>query len=233
MSSIEKAEVKHHETVTMPVESSYAEEHHLSQHPMPHPQTGGEALRKLNPAPIGFGAFALCSFVLGLYNTGLITSLPQVAVGVAFGYGAMGQFICGICELIIGNMFAATTMLTYSGFFITFGVMMVPGSGFLSAAMESGGLAAVEKCMGLVQLGYAIAALLFLLGGLRQPIVVRLVLLQVFLAFFFGGVGGLAQVPKLTVASGWVSFTLALTAWYVMCGLLYTPDTTMIKIPLI
>ncbi|KAG0743019.1 hypothetical protein G6F57_006298 [Rhizopus arrhizus] len=232
MSSIDqKAEIKHHEAVDIAIESSYAEERNLSQHPSPHPHSGREALMKLNPAPIGFGAFALCSFVLGLYNSGLITHLPQVAIGVAFGYGAMGQFICGICELIIGNMFAATSMLTFSGFFFTFGIMIAPGSGFLSAAIEAGGEAEVGKCIGLVELGYAIAAFLFLLGALRQPILVRLVLLQVFLAFFFGAIGGLGGIAKFNVASGWVSFTLALTAWYVMCALLFTPETTMIKLP--
>lgn len=232
MSSIDqKPEVNHHETITIPTESSYSEERHISQHPTSHLQIGSAAFMKLNPAPLGFGAFALCAFVLGLYNTGLITSLPQVAVGVAFGYGAMGQFICGICELIIGNMFAATTMLTYSGFFLTFGIMMVPGSGFLSAAIENGGEAAVGKCIGLVELGYAIAAFLFFLGALRQPILVRLVLLQVFLAFFFGAIGGLGGIAKMNIASGWVSFTLSITAWYVMCALLFTPESTMIKLP--
>lgn len=232
MSSVDqKPEIKHQETVVIPIESSYAEERHISQHSSPHPHTGSAALAKLNPAPLGFGAFALCSFVLGLYNTGLITNLPQVATGVAFGYGAMGQFVCGICELIIGNMFAATTMLTYSGFFFTFGIMMVPGSGFLSAAVASGGEAAVAQCIGLVEIGYAIAAFLFLLGALRQPILIRLVLLQVFLAFLFGGIGGLAESSKMNMASGWVSFTLSLTAWYVMCALLFTPENTMIKLP--
>ncbi|KAI9281458.1 GPR1/FUN34/yaaH family-domain-containing protein [Sporodiniella umbellata] len=227
----QKPEFSHEETVAIPIESSYAEERHISQHPKPHPLTGSAALAKLNPAPLGFGAFALCSFVLGLYNTGLITNLPQVAIGVAFGYGAMGQFICGICELIIGNMFAATSMLTFSGFFLTFGIMMLPGSGFLSAAITSGGEAAVGQCIGLVEIGYAIAAFLFLLGALRQPVLIRFVLLQVFLAFLFGGIGGLAGSHKMNIASGWVSFTLALTAWYVMCALLFTPENTMIKLP--
>ncbi|OBZ80773.1 Ammonia transport outward protein 2 [Choanephora cucurbitarum] len=186
---------------------------------------------KFQPAPIGFGAFALCAFVLGLYNSGLIINLPQVAAGVAFGYGAMGQFICGICELVSGNMFAATTMLTFSGFFFTYGIMMIPSSGFFEFAMANGGIETVQLCMGLIQIGYAIAAFLFLLGTLRQPILIRLVLLQVFLAFLFGGIAGLSGIHQFNLASGWVSFTLSLTAWYVMCALLFTPEHTPIKFP--
>ncbi|KAI8639300.1 GPR1/FUN34/yaaH family-domain-containing protein [Parasitella parasitica] len=220
-----KADIQHRE-IDMPADDVVT--HHAAQM---HVNAVPSHLTKLQPAPIGFGAFALCSFVLGLYNSGLIVDLPQVAVGVAFGYGAMGQFVCGICELVLGNMFAATSMLTFSGFFFTFGIMMIPSSGFLEVAMANGGIHTVHLCMGLVQLGFAIAAFFFFLGTLRQPILIRLVLLQVFLAFLFGGIGGLASMDKFNVASGWVSFTLAITAWYIMCALLYTPDHTMIKLP--
>ncbi|KAI9487170.1 MAG: GPR1/FUN34/yaaH family-domain-containing protein [Benjaminiella poitrasii] len=222
----QKTDIQHHE---IDMSSANAVAAHTAT--QMHTHAAPSLHNKIQPAPIGFGAFALCSFVLGLYNSGLITSLPQVAVGVAFGYGAMGQFVCGICELVLGNMFAATTMLTFSGFFFTFGIMMVPSSGILELAMASGGLETVHKCMGLVQVGYAIAAFLFLLGTLRQPILIRLVLLQVFLAFLCGGVGGLTGINNFNLASGWISFTLALTAWYVMAALLYTPDHTMIKLP--
>ncbi|KAI7901941.1 GPR1/FUN34/yaaH family-domain-containing protein [Cokeromyces recurvatus] len=226
-SSIEqKADIQHHEIDMLPT-ANVVVDHSTGQM-----QTHAvSSLAKIHPAPIGFGAFALCSFVLGLYNSGLITNLPQVAVGVAFGYGAMGQFICGICEIVIGNIFAAASMLTFSGFFFTFGIMMIPSSGFLQIAMENGGLETVHKCMGLVQIGYAIAAFLFFLGTLRQPILIRLVLFQVFLAFFCGGIGGLTGIVNFNIASGWISFTLSLTAWYVMAALLYTPENTMIKLP--
>ncbi|KAI8075854.1 GPR1/FUN34/yaaH family-domain-containing protein [Gilbertella persicaria] len=233
----QKPDIQHHEAVNVDMshhsDSNYDAEKAITQTAAQmHVNTLlPNGLSKFQPAPIGFGAFALCSFVLGLYNTGLIVNLPQVAVGVAFGYGAMGQFICGICELVLGNMFAATSMLTFSGFFLTYGIMMIPSSGFFEFAMANGGLKTVELCMGLVQVGYAIAAFLFLLGTLRQPILIRLVLLQVFLAFLFGGIAGLSGIHGFNLASGWVSFTLSLTAWYVMCALLFTPEHTMIKFP--
>lgn len=235
MASTDK-EVHHHEAVNIDM-SSHSESKYTNDETIA--RTGSQmnvnapppAHGKMQPAPIGFGAFALCSFVLGLYNTGLVTDLPQVAVGVAFGYGAMGQFVCGICDLFLGNMFAATSMLTFAGFFLTFGIMMIPSSGFFALAMENGGIHAIHMCMGIVQIGYAVAAFLFLLGALRQPILVRLVLLEVFLAFFCGGIGGLTNINNFTIASGWISFALSITAWYVMAALLFTPENTMIKLP--
>ncbi|KAI8977389.1 GPR1/FUN34/yaaH family-domain-containing protein [Mycotypha africana] len=235
-SSIDESKIdgQHHEFVKINMtkeEKQYADAIDSTAAQL-HVNTTPSFASKIQPVPIGFGAFALCSFVLGLYNTGLITNMPQVAVGVAFGYGAMGQFICGVCELILGNVFAATSMLTFSGFFFTFGIMMIPSSGILEMIMATGGMEAVHECMGLIQIGYAIAAFLFLLGTLRQPILIRMVLLQVFLAFLCGGIGGLTGINNFNLASGWISFTLALTAWYIMAAILYTPEHTMIKLPL-
>ncbi|KAI8391289.1 GPR1/FUN34/yaaH family-domain-containing protein [Radiomyces spectabilis] len=191
-----------------------------------------QAIRKAaNPAAIGFGAFALCAFVLGLYNTGLITGLPQVAVGVALGYGAVGQFISGVGELYLGNTFAGTAMLTYSGFFLSYGVMFTPAGGFLEAAMEAGGLEELNRCVGLYMTGYTIVSFLFFLGTFRQPILIRLVLGQVFLTFLFAALGGYTGNIVLTKIGGWFSFTLALTAWYVMCAIIYDDTTTFIRLP--
>lgn len=241
MSAIDqKPDIQHREAVNVDMSSQdgiqYDEEklHHSSHnstHGHHHASGIPPVLAKMNPAPIGFGAFALGSFVLGIYNSGLLIDLPQVAVGVALGYSGTIQFVAGICEIFAGNMFAATSMLTFAGFFATFGIMMIPSSGFLTVAMAHGGEKTVEICMGLVQIGFFFAAFCFLLGALRQPILIRFVLLQVTLAFLCGGIGGLTGIHNFNVASGWISFTLSITAWYVMCALLYTPENTMIKLP--
>jgi succinate-acetate transporter protein len=228
MSSIDQKPDIFHREIEMSSNSSDIEK---NQSTLAHPPHQPIGFFKANPAPIGFGAFALCAFVLGLYNSGLVVHIPQVAMGVALGYGAMGQFVCGISELIQGNMFAATSMLTFSGFFFTFGIMMTPSSGFMALAMETGGEATIETCLGLVQIAFSIASFLFLLGTFRQPILIRLTLLQVWLTFLLGGIGGLIHNTTVTVASGWISFTLSLTAWYIMASLLCTPENTFIKLP--
>lgn len=233
MSSIhQKDEIQHHEAVDMSSTSKYGEDVIEQRAAQMHLHTTHSHLTKIQPAPIGFGAFALSAFVIGLYNTGYVVRLPQIAVGVSLGYGAVGQFVSGITELFLGNAFAATTMLTYSGFYLTFGIMLIPSSGVFNFIMQNGGETAFEECMGLIQIAYAIASFLFLLGTFRQPVVIRLTLLQVFLTFFCGGIGGLTGIQNFTLASGWLSFTLALTAWYIMAGLLYTPDHTFVKLPL-
>ncbi|CAO3576930.1 unnamed protein product [Absidia cylindrospora] len=183
-----------------------------------------------NPAAIGFASFASGSLVLGLTQIGLITSLPQVAVGVALGYTGIAQFISGFMELLMGNTYAATTMMTYSGFFFSYGIMFTPASGFLEAAMPEGE-DALQQCIGVYMLGYAFVSFIFFLGTFRQPILIRATLFQVFLAFLFSCLGNFLHVPGLLAAGGWVSITLALTAYYIMATMIFDETTTFIKLP--
>ncbi|CEG82504.1 hypothetical protein RMATCC62417_16567 [Rhizopus microsporus] len=181
----------------------------------------------IGPA-IGFAAFGLCSFVLGIFNTGILTNVPQVAVGIAFGYGAIGQFIAAVIEIIHKNIFAAVAFTTYASFFLTLGIMFVPGSGFLAAAAAAGQL---EQCLGLIELTYAIAALIFFIGTFRQPILVRMILGFALLSLVLSAAGSLSGNIALTKASGWFSFCLSLTAFYVLMAMLYNETNTFIKVP--
>lgn len=54
-----------------------------------------------NPAPLGLSAFALTTFVLGLINmeTRGVT-LPNLVVGIAFGYGGLVQLLAGMWYVI-------------------------------------------------------------------------------------------------------------------------------------
>jgi succinate-acetate transporter protein len=219
----QKPDIQHHE-IDIPSSSDTHSDKKVIQPARP-------SFFNCNPAPIGFSGFALCSFVLGLFNSGLITDLPQVAIGVALGFGAMSQFVCGVAELALGNVFSATSMLTFSGFFFAFGIMMTPSSGFLELAMASGGENAVTQCMALVEIGFAIAAFIFLLGALRQPYLIQALLFLAGMSFFLAAIGSFVGSVAVTRAGGWFSFILGCVGWYCMAALLYTPDTTYIKLP--
>ncbi|KAI8139445.1 GPR1/FUN34/yaaH family-domain-containing protein [Fennellomyces sp. T-0311] len=232
----QKPEVELHESVVVNMGASVVEKEYSGsataassdkkQHAhQPHPS--GQA----NPLAIGFAAFSLCSFVFGLYNSGLITDLPQVAVGVALGFGAIGQLYASIGCFIQGETYSATTFMTYSGFFFAFGIMFCSGSGFVEAATADGTLTQLHKCMALVQLAFAVCSLFYFLGTLRQPKLIQLILFLVFCTFFFGCLGEFTGVVGLTMTSGWCSFALALVAWYVMCCLIYTEENTFIRLP--
>src|SRR5215469_3400867 len=87
-----------------------------------------------NPAPLGLCAFALTTFVLSSINAGWFPAgATNVVVGLALFYGGLGQVIAGIWELKSGNTFGATAFTSYGGFWLSFGVILIPGSGVLTA----------------------------------------------------------------------------------------------------
>ncbi|KAI9010002.1 GPR1/FUN34/yaaH family-domain-containing protein [Phycomyces nitens] len=223
-----KSHSEHHEAVlvNMSSEEKFGIEQIKTVEAHAHP-----ASKLGNPSAIGFSAFAVGAFVLGVVNTGLLTEIPHVAVGIALGYSAIGQFVCGITDLIIGNTFGATTMLTFSGFFLSYGIMLLPSTGTFQA-LASKGAEDLENCIGLYMLSFAIPSFFYFVGSLRQPYFVRAILLQVFLTFFLGAISALAGVPVLAKVGGWFSITLAATAWYVTCAILYREQPTIISLPL-
>ncbi|KAI9309185.1 GPR1/FUN34/yaaH family-domain-containing protein [Cunninghamella echinulata] len=223
-----KTEYEHHETIDM-IPSHFLDNQTkvLSFSPVVHPPL----FKPGNPAVIGLSAFAVGSLVLGIYSTGLVTHLPQVVIGVALGFAGISQFVSGIFELIIGNTFAATTMLTYSGFFFTLGLTFSPATGFLKAVMVEG-KEALDLCIGTIMLGYAVVSILFFLGTLRQPIIFRILLFEISAAFLLSSLGGFLHMHILSVAGGWVSIAIAITGWYIMCALLYNEKITPIKVPM-
>ncbi|CAO3623718.1 unnamed protein product [Cunninghamella blakesleeana] len=208
-----------------------SEKHPQALNPLPAMPPVPPLFKPGNPAAIGFSSFAVGSFVLGLYSTGLITNLPQIAVGVALGFTGVSQFVSGLLELLIGNTFAGTTMLTYSGFFFSFGLTFSPATGFLQA-IAAEGEEALEFCVGLFMLAYTIPSFLFFLGTFRQPILIRVLLFQVFLGFLFSCLGAFLHMKVLTAVGGWITLSLAINAWYIMCTFLFDDTTTTFKLPM-
>ncbi|KAI9248879.1 GPR1/FUN34/yaaH family-domain-containing protein [Phascolomyces articulosus] len=238
MSAIDqKPQVELHEAVAVDMTAS-SDKHYSSSSSSGHnkqavqpPAHAFPPPGKANPLAIGFSAFSLCSFVFGLYNSGLITDLPQVAVGVSVGVGGLGQLYASIACFIMGETFPAVTFFTYSGFFFAFGIMFSLPSGFIEAATAGGSIDPLNRCMALIQAAFAICSFFYFLGTLRQPYLIQAILLCVFLTFLTGSIGQFTDVHGLIVASGWFSFAVAAFAWYVMCAMLYTPENTWIRLP--
>lgn len=224
--SIEK-EIVHQESVSMG-NLEAQQEQTKSLFPVPQTTALAEFQKTLIGPAIGFASFGLCSFVLGIYNAGIVTNLPQVATGVAISYGALGQYTAAIIEIVHKNTFAAASFFTFASFFLAFGIMMIPGAGFLGPAAAAGEL---EMCMGLIEIAYSFAAFIFFLGTFRQPILVRMILGLSTLSFLFPALGAFTGIIVLAKIGGWLSFTLALVAWYALAAMIYNETNTFIRVP--
>ena len=62
-----------------------------------------------NPGPLGLAAFATTTFILSMFNAGLVSSTAEpVVFGVALAYGGLAQMLAGMWEFRTGNTFGAT-----------------------------------------------------------------------------------------------------------------------------
>lgn len=99
--STDKNDITHHESITMPDERVHAHHNNTAQAAAvaAHMPIAGA----FDPAPLGLGAFACTSLVLGLVNTGQTDLFPSVTVGLCLGYGAVAQLLAGLFEARRGN----------------------------------------------------------------------------------------------------------------------------------
>src|SRR5918911_3297899 len=74
-----------------------------------------------NPGPLGLAAFALTTFVLSMFNAGLVSDHGEpVVFGLALAYGGLAQLLAGMWEFRTGNTFGATAFSSYGAFWISF-----------------------------------------------------------------------------------------------------------------
>src|SRR3954454_20298373 len=74
-----------------------------------------------DPAPLGLAAFALTTFVLSFFNSGLMgeAGLP-IVLGLALAYGGLAQLLAGMWEFRTGNTFGATAFTSFGAFWLSF-----------------------------------------------------------------------------------------------------------------
>src|ERR1700740_555630 len=74
-----------------------------------------------DPGPLGLAGFALTTFVLSMFNAGLVSKAGEpVVLGLALAYGGIAQFAAGMWEFRTGNTFGAVAFTSYGAFWVSF-----------------------------------------------------------------------------------------------------------------
>jgi len=174
-----------------------------------------------NPAPLGLSAFALTTFVLSLINIGVRgVVIPNIVVGLAFGYGGLVQLLAGMWEMAVGNTFGATALSSYGGFWISFAIILTPGGFDIGAAYAEGGVNDENFALGYYLAGWFIFTFILLICTLRSTVAffllfffLDLAFLFLFLAHLYPDAQGNIDV-KLNKAGGYFGIFAAFAAWY-------------------
>jgi len=181
-----------------------------------------------NPAPLGLFGFALTTYVLSMYNVQArgVTE-PNVVVGLALGYGGLAQFIAGVWEFASGNTFGATAFCSYGGFWWSYAAILIPNSGITAAVPE----AELPNALGIYLSGWFIFTFIMLVGSFRSSAALVTLFFFLDITFLLLFVAEFTGNGSITKAGGAFGILTAAIAFYAGAAGLWTPDSTMIQIP--
>ena len=160
-----------------------------------------------DPGPLGLAAFALTTFVLSVFNSGLINTGDTVVLGLALAYGGIAQLLAGMWEFVKGNTFGAVAFSSYGAFWISFWYLL----NHLPTDAQGRDL---DHGLAVYLLAWGIFTTYMFIASIRTSIAVMLVFLFLAATFYFLSVGFWITSENVTHIGGWLGLITAALAWY-------------------
>jgi uncharacterized protein len=161
-----------------------------------------------DPAPLGLAGFALTTFVLSMFNAGLVAQEGEpVVFGLALAYGGLAQFLAGMWEFRKGNTFGATAFSSYGAFWLSFWAYVT----FFATRIPEGNRG---SAVGLYLIAWGIFTFYMWIASFRTNTAVMVVFLLLWITFVLLGIGDAAGNDSISKFGGWVGLATALAAFY-------------------
>jgi succinate-acetate transporter protein len=161
-----------------------------------------------DPGPLGLAAFALTTFVLSMFNSGLVGSGGEpIVFGLALAYGGLAQLLAGMWEFRTGNTFGAVAFTSYGAFWLSVWA-------FVEFFEKDVPKADAGHAVGLFLIAWGIFTAYMLIASLRTTGAVALVFALLTVTFLLLGIGNAGAHTGIVKAGGWVGLATALAAWY-------------------
>ncbi|RLV91638.1 Ammonia transport outward protein 2 [Spathaspora sp. JA1] len=167
-----------------------------------------------NPAPLGLMAFGVSTLVMSLYGIhakGVL--VPNVAVSLALFYGGVGQVTSGLWEMVHGNTFAATSLVSFGCFWFSYGAMMTPSFGIMEAYMTQDPTQ-LENAIGFYLMGWAIFAFLCLTLTFKSAVSFVSLFVFIFMTFFLQSIGAMVNSATCTLAGNYFGIFTGIAGFY-------------------
>jgi uncharacterized protein len=161
-----------------------------------------------NPGPLGLAAFALTTFVLSMFNAGLVSSAGEpIVFGLALAYGGLAQLLAGMWEFRTGNTFGATAFVSFGAFWLSFWA-------FVQFFEKSVPTKDAGHAVGLYLIAWGIFTAYMFIASLRTTGAVALVFALLAITFFVLGIGNAGGNASIVKLGGWIGLATAVAAWY-------------------
>jgi succinate-acetate transporter protein len=162
-----------------------------------------------DPAPLGLAAFAMTTFVLSVFNAGIISDarLEAVVLPLALFYGGLGQLLAGMWEFRKANTFGALAFTSFGAFWLSF-------AGYVKFVAPTLPASDVNKATGLYLLAWTIFTAYMTIAAVRVNLAVLGVFVALTLTFLALTIGELSTTTSITKLGGWLGLITAVIAWY-------------------
>jgi uncharacterized protein len=161
-----------------------------------------------NPAPLGLAGFALTTFVLSMFNAGLVSDKGEpIVFGLALAYGGLAQLLAGMWEFRTGNTFGATAFTSYGAFWLSFWAI----EQFFAKSIP---MADAGHAVGLYLIAWGIFTAYMFVASLRTTGAVALVFALLAITYLVLGIGNAGGTSGIIKLGGWIGLATALAAWY-------------------
>jgi uncharacterized protein len=161
-----------------------------------------------DPAPLGLAGFALTTFVLSMFNSGLISDAGEpVVFGLALAYGGLAQLLAGMWEFKNNNVFGATAFTSYGAFWLSFWAF----EQFFAKGVPEANLG---DAVGVYLIAWGIFTAYMWVASFRVSVAVNVVFLLLTITFILLGIGDAATKEGITHAGGYFGIATAAAAWY-------------------
>ena len=162
-----------------------------------------------DPGPLGLAAFALTTFVLSIFNSGLMSEkgLP-IVLGLALAYGGLAQLLAGMWEFRTGNTFGAAAFTSYGAFWLSFWAFEQ------FYAKEITDKVALGNAVGLFLIAWGIFTAYMFIASLRVSVADGGRVLPAGDTFIVLGIGDAEANKSITHAGGYIGIATAIAAWY-------------------
>jgi uncharacterized protein len=162
-----------------------------------------------DPAPLGLAAFALTTFVLSMFNSGLVSDKGvPVVLGLALAYGGLAQLLAGMWEFKNNNTFGATAFTSYGAFWLSFWAF----EQFF--AKEITDKATLGHAVGLYLIAWGIFTTYMWIASFRVSVAVSVVFVLLAATFIVLGIGNSGAHTDIVKAGGYIGLATAVAAWY-------------------
>jgi succinate-acetate transporter protein len=165
-----------------------------------------------DPGPLGLACFALTTFVLCVFNSGLLeVEMKKVVLPLALIYGGFAQLLAGMWEFKKNNVFGATAFTSYGAFWMTYACyvwLVQPG------IIEAAGTEGEHKARGLWLLAWTIFTIIMLVASMKTNKALFITFSVLTVTFILLTWGVYFEMKTIEEISGFLGIITAFCAWY-------------------